>query len=86
MDELEKKINDVLDSINSTFDVVVSDSDDSNDEKIVTKISLENMKNDGSDFVEKFCSLFGPLIEQVSEGKSELVYQEDTGLIIKKHN
>lgn len=87
MDELESKLQKVLESIDSTFDVVIEESEnesDNPDNKIITKIVLKNLKNDGSDFVENFCSLFGPLIEQLSNGEKELVYEEGKGLTIRK--
>lgn len=84
MEELEVKIQDVLDSVNETFDVAIEDSQDVDSQKIITKIVLKNIKNDGSDFVEKFCSLFGPFIETVSNGEKELVFEEEKGLTIKK--
>lgn len=84
MDELETKIQAVLDSLNSTFDVAIEDSQDVDSQKIITKIVLKNLNNDGSDFVESFCSLFGPFIESVSNGEKELVFEENKGLTIKK--
>jgi len=81
MEELFEKLNLTLNSINESFDISI---DDKNSDEIITKLSIKSLKNDGSDFIEKFCSLFGPLIEQLSDGKKELLYQENTGLVIKR--
>lgn len=81
MEELENKLNDVLKEMNKTFQIEIDESESINDENIATKLVIKNMTNDGSEFIEKFCSLFGPLITMVTENK-ELVYQEDTGLVI----
>ena len=81
MEELENKLNDVLKEMNKTFQIEIDQSESINDENIATKLVIKNMTNDGSEFIEKFCSLFGPLITMVTENK-ELVYQEDTGLVI----
>jgi hypothetical protein len=81
LEELENKLNDVLKEMNKTFQIEIDQSESINDENIATKLVIKNMTNDGSEFIEKFCSLFGPLITMVTENK-ELVYQEDTGLVI----
>ena len=81
MEELENKLNDVLKEMNKTFQIEIDQSESINDENIATKLVIKDMTNDGSEFIEKFCSLFGPLITMVTENK-ELVYQEDTGLVI----
>ena len=81
MEELEQKLNDVLKEMNKTFEIKIDESNMINDENIATKLVISNMNNDGSEFIEKFCSLFGPLITMVNNNK-ELVYQEDTGLVI----
>jgi hypothetical protein len=81
LEELENKLNDVLKEMNKTFQIEIDESESINDENIATKLVIKNMTNDGSEFIEKFCSLFGPLITMVTENK-ELVYQEDTGLVI----
>jgi hypothetical protein len=81
LEELENKLNDVLKEMNKTFQIEIDESESINDENIATKLVIKNITNDGSEFIEKFCSLFGPLITMVTENK-ELVYQEDTGLVI----
>ena len=78
MDELEKKLKEVLDNMNNTFEY----SPEMDENENVTKITVE-MKNDGSEFLEAFISLFGPLINTYSKGKKEIVFEENYGLNIK---
>ena len=80
MNELEQKLGEILDLINDTFDVTIADRLDDN---VVTKLTITGVKNDGSEFLEKFGALFGPLVEQASNGQRELVYEEERGLTIK---
>ena len=84
MEELEQKLQHVLEVMNTTFDIAIDQTEEGvEDEKVITKIVLKKLNNDGSDFVEAFCSLFGPVVEQVSNGTKEFVYEEGTGLKIK---
>lgn len=81
MEDLESKLQEILDSLNNTFDVVIDEKDDN---EIVTKITLKNLKNDGSEFLEKFIGMFSPLIEQLSNGEKQVVYEEGSGLKIRR--
>jgi hypothetical protein len=75
LEELENKLNDVLKEMNKTFQIEIDQSESINDENIATKLVIKDMTNDGSEFIEKFCSLFGPLISMVTEEKKELYMQ-----------
>ena len=77
MEDLESKLQEILDSLNNTFDVVIDEKDDN-------EIALKNLKNDGSEFLEKFIGMFSPLIEQLSNGEKQVVYEEGSGLKIRR--
>ena len=81
MEELEVKLQEVLDALNNTFDVEIEEK---NEDEIVTKIVLKNLKSDGSDFLEKFIGMFSPLVEQFSNGEKQVVYEEGNGLKIRR--
>jgi len=83
MNELEEKLRNVLEKMNSSFNIEVGDIINEDDEMIAQKLTIAETKNDGSEFLESFCSLFGPLITMVTNEEKELVYQEDTGLVIQ---
>ena len=83
MNELEDKLKDVLNQLNKSFTIQVDDIEDNDGEQIAQKLIVSETKNDASDFLESFCSLFGPLITMVTNEEKELVYQEDTGLVIQ---
>ena len=53
---------------------------------MVTKVTITDLKQgvDRSAFVERFCELFGPLVEQMSDGRKAVVYEEGRGLTIRR--
>jgi len=79
--DLEVKLQEILDKMNESFDVTIEDK---GEDEIVTKVVLSNLKNDGSEFLEKFIGLFSPLVEQLTDGQKEVVYEEGTGLTIRR--
>ena len=79
--DLEIKLQEILDKLNETFDVAIKEQ---GEDEIVTKVVLSNLKNDGSEFLEKFIGLFSPLVEQLTDGQKEVVYEEGTGLTIRR--
>lgn len=81
MGELETKLQEILDEMNKSFTVEIQDQ---GEDEIVTKVVLSELKNDGSEFLEKFIGLFSPLVEQMTEGQKEVVYEEGTGLTIRR--
>ena len=81
MGDLEVKLQEILDKLNETFDVAIKEQ---GEDEIVTKVVLSNLKNDGSEFLEKFIGLFSPLVEQLTDGQKEVVYEEGTGLTIRR--
>ncbi len=56
------------------------------EEQMVTKVTITGVRDgiDGAAFVESFCSLFGPLVEQMSNGTKAMVYEEGRGLAIRR--
>ena len=86
MNELEEKLKKVLTDMNASFKIEVGDVDDIGDEQIAQKLIITETKDDGANFLESFCSLFGPLITMITNEEKELVYQEDTGLVIQHKN
>ena len=69
--------------MNATFNISIEDISDIDGEQIANKLLISDINNDGSDFLEAFCSLFGPLITLITKEEKELVYQLDTGLVIQ---
>lgn len=80
MDEMVKKINDLLKTFNETFEVTPEMDKENPDTAI--GFSITKIKNDGSDFVEEFSTLFSTLIDSTNEYK--LLYDVDNGFIIAK--
>lgn len=83
MNELEDKLKKVLSDMNTSFKIEVGETTNNDGEQIAQKLTIAETNNDGSEFLESFCSLFGPLITMVTNEEKELVYQEDTGLVIQ---
>jgi len=81
LEDLENKLQEILNELNHSFEVKIEEQ---GEDKIITKIVLSEQKNDGSVFLEKFIGLFSPLIEQLTEGKKEVVFEEGTGLTIRR--
>ena len=82
--ELKERVAAVLSELNATFNVEVAAVDGG----AVTKVVLNGLKDekDGSEFVERFCELFGPLVETLSDGAECVVFEEETGLVLGKAN
>jgi len=81
LDDLEKKLQEILDSMNQTFNIKITEQ---GKDTIITKLTMDSMKNDGSDFLEKFIGFFSPIVEQMTDGEKEVVYEEGTGLTIRR--
>lgn len=81
MDDLEKKLQEILDSMNQTFDIHITEQ---GEDTIITKLTIDNIKKDGSEFLEKFIGFFSPIVEQMTDGEKEVVYEEGTGLTIRR--
>ena len=86
MNDIENKLKEVLKSMNDSFKIEVTVSEDIDDEQIAHRLIISEKKNDCEAFLESFCSLFGPLITAITNEEKELVYQEDTGLVIQHKN
>ena len=70
MGDLEIKLQEILDKLNETFDVAIKEQ---GEDEIVTKVVLSNL-----------IGLFSPLVEQLTDGQKEVVYEEGTGLTIRR--
>lgn len=81
MNELIKRINDLLQTFNESFKLKPNIEEIDN-EQVATGFVIENINNDGRKFIDEFYDLFGQLIS--SSGEYELVYDEDKGFIIVK--
>ena len=86
MNDIENKLKEVLKAMNDSFKIEVTVSEDIDDEQIAHRLIISEKKNDCEAFLESFCSLFGPLITAITNEEKELVYQEDTGLVIQHKN
>lgn len=55
-------------------------------ERMVTRITINRLRDgvDGAAFVERFCELFGPLVEQISDGRRAVVFEEGRGLTVRR--
>lgn len=81
MNEMIKKINDLLLTFNETFKLKPN-IEEVDDEEVATGFVIENINNDGRSFINEFYDLFGQLIN--SSNEYELVYDENKGFIIVK--
>ena len=56
------------------------------EDRMVTKVTITDLKQgvDRSMFVERFCELFGPLVEQMSDGRKAVVFEENRGLTVRR--
>jgi len=86
LNDIENKLKEVLKAMNDSFKIEVTVSEDIDDEQIAHRLIISEKKNDCEAFLESFCSLFGPLITAITNEEKELVYQEDTGLVIQHKN
>ena len=84
--DFEKKVQDILNVLNSTFDIKIDATKNDEGDQVITKLVLKKPKNDGSEFMEAFIGFVGPLIEHMSSGERELVYEENKGLTIRRTN
>lgn len=78
MNEATKKINDMIKSFNSTFNISVDIND-----KEVNNLKIDELKNDGSEFVNLLFNIFGQIVSN-SDPDYELIYDEKKGLAIAK--
>lgn len=79
MDEMIKRISDLLIKFNSTFKLEASIDEN---EEVVTGLNINSIENDGSEFIQQIFDFFGPIIE--SSGEYQLVYDKNKGIIIAK--
>lgn len=78
MNESTKKINEMIKTFNETFDI----SPNINGEE-VNQLAINNLKNNGSEFVGLLFDIFGQIIAS-SDSEYELIYLEGKGLAIGK--
>lgn len=82
MDETLKKVNDLLKAFNNSFKISANFTED-NDDKIANGLKIDELKNDGSQFIDEMFNMFSDVVSAVSENH-ELVYNEDMGLVIAR--
>jgi hypothetical protein len=82
MNNTLKKIKNLLDSFNESFEVDVNIEED-NDENVVRQLKITNLKGDRSEFVSELFTIFNSIISNVSD-EHELIYNEEKGLVIAK--
>ena len=81
MDEMIKRINQLLSAFNNTFDLEANIEQEDN-QQVVTGLKINSIKNDGTEFINEVFDMFGQLIS--STGEYELLYNNEKGLIIGK--
>lgn len=81
MDELIKKINDLLNEFNKSFTIEANIVKD-NGEDVAVGLKIKELKNDGSEFVSQMFDMFSQIIS--SNEDYELVYEEEKGIAIAK--
>lgn len=81
MNEMVKRINQLLSSFNKTFDLEAN-VEEENNQQVVTGLRINGIKNDGTEFINEIFDMFGQLIS--STGEYELLYNDEQGLIIGK--
>lgn len=81
MDEMIKRINQLLSAFNKTFDLEAN-IEEENGQQVVTGLRINGIKNDGTEFINEIFDMFGQLIS--STGEYELLYNDEKGLIIGK--
>lgn len=82
MNESTKKINEMIKSFNETFNISVNIKDEDG-EQIVDGLKIDDIKNDGSQFVNQLFDIFGTIVS-ASDTEYELIYNEQKGLAIAK--
>ena len=87
MGDFEQKVQNILEVLNKSFTITIKETKEDEGNKVVTKLTLKQAKNDdGAEFLEAFIGFAGPLIEHMSSGERELVYEENKGLTIRRTN
>lgn len=81
MNEITKKINELLNSFNESFKLEANIVDD-NGEQVAVGLKIKELKNDGSEFVSQMFDMFSQIIN--ASGEYELVYDEEKGIAIAK--
>lgn len=81
MEEMIKRINQLLSEFNNTFELEANIEEEDN-QQVVTGLRINGLKNDGTAFVNEVFEMFGQIIS--STGEYELLYDDNKGLIIGK--
>lgn len=80
--ETLKKINDLLKSFNTTFDIKANLSVE-NGEVVADGLIIESLKNNGVEFVGSLHDTFNTIVQSISS-EHEVIYDETKGLVIAK--
>jgi hypothetical protein len=81
LNELTKRINDLLIEFNKSFKLEANIVED-NGEQVAVGLKIQELKNDGSEFVSQIFDMFSQIIN--ASGEYELVYDEEKGIAIAK--
>lgn len=82
LEELIKKINQLLIQFNDSFKLEANIIDN-NGEKIVNGLKIKELANDGSLFIDELFNMFNQIVSSIPNDY-ELVYDENKGLAIAK--
>lgn len=83
MNETLVKINELLKSLNSSFEFSAEDIKNDGDDDISNKVIIKSLKDDGSEFIECFFNMFSEIIKSLSD-EYELVIHKEKGIVIAK--
>jgi len=82
MDPTLQKVNELLKKFNNTFAISANQIEE-NGELVACGLKIDNVKNDGADYINEMFSVFSEIVKAVSD-EHELVYNEEKGLVIAK--
>lgn len=82
MNETLQKVNELLKTFNNTFNISANQIQEGN-EQIVDGLKIDNIKNDGSEFIGELFEVFNEIVKAASD-THEVVYNEEKGLVIAK--
>lgn len=82
MDETLKRISTLLKKFNNSF-VISTNVTEENGEQIADGLKIDNVKNNGVEFMDDLFNMFNDIIKNVSN-EHELIYNEEKGLVIAK--
>lgn len=82
MNETLQKINNLLKNFNKTFEISANEMEE-NGVPIACGLKIDNIKDDGSNFVNEMFETFNAIVKAVSD-EHEIVYNQEKGLVVAK--